>query len=311
MSQTPRVQGQGHDSEMSGPRYSIISARAVFDNRLSSTELHVLAALGTYTDREGWCFPSQKELTAKLGIARSTLSAALKRLASAEFGYIEIRPRTSKGRGKIGNEYRVRLDLPPMSENMDIGSQKPMSETPDIGPQAVEATPMSEAPDIGADVRNAGQPMSRIPDIAYIAERTHINVPKESCSNEQDLVPNPSPKRTRAAYDAEFEAVWKLWPAVRRANSDKRVAFKRWKTGVQQFGADKIEAAAKRYLSQPNTRKENFQYCCLVEVFMNGRLEAAVEALAETETAVVRNRIYGKTRRNPYIAQAKPYAPPQ
>lgn len=86
-------------------------------------------------------------------------------------------------------------------------------------------------------------------------------------------------RRAKGNYTPEFEAIWKQWPAGRRANSDKGLAFRRYCSGVARFGADKIDAAAKRYLSLPDTRKQDFQYCCLVEVFMNGKLEAAVEAI--------------------------------
>lgn len=94
-----------------------------------------------------------------------------------------------------------------------------------------------------------------------------------------ELFPGEKPRRKRTAYTPEFEAVWKLWPANRRGNSDKRLAFKRYQAGLAEFGAEKIEAAARRYLALPSTRKDGFQFCCLVEVFMNGKLEAAVEAL--------------------------------
>ena len=88
---------------MTNPRYSILPARAVFDARLSAQDVRVLAALGSYSDNEGWCFPSQKTLVDRLGIARSTLCAAIKKLSSKEFGYVEVRAKTAKKKGKVGN----------------------------------------------------------------------------------------------------------------------------------------------------------------------------------------------------------------
>ena len=291
---TPLSQSTRDSGGMSGPRYSIIPARAVFDDRLSAHEKIILAALGTYTDRDGWCYPSQKLLCDRLGIARSTLCAGLKRLASKEIGYIEVQPRTAKGRGKIGNEYRVKTDLPPLSVVVDNGLEKPMSGWADNGQQAIETAPMSAVQDNGADVRPAGHANVR-PHGHRIIES---NDPKEerphsSCSNEQEQLvlkgdPDPRPElkpkkprtaKSKTAYTEAFNEVWMLWPAHRRANSDKRKAFERYTTGVADFGAEKIEAAAKRYLSLPSTRKEDYQFCCLVEVFMNGKLEAAVEAV--------------------------------
>jgi hypothetical protein len=292
--QTPLARERKHDSSMSsGPRYSILPARAVFDKRLTNADKVVLAALGTYTNGEGWCWPSQKELTDKLDIARSTVCAAIKKLSSSDIGYLEVAPRTTKGRGKVGNQYRVKLDLKPMSEQQDIG-KKPMSSPSDIGTQVIEVTPMSCASDIGADVRLAGHPMSDGSDIAY-NRRTGPTERTQSISNEIDITsPKPSayeralaaktapPKSTAkklVPYTKEFQMIWMAWPKNRRERSDKRKAFERFQGGVELYGAEAITKAAKRYLSLPDTSKESWKYCCLVEVFMNGKLEAAVEAV--------------------------------
>jgi hypothetical protein len=292
--QTPLACERKHDSGMSsGPRYSILPARAVFDKRLTNADKVVLAALGTYTNGEGWCWPSQKELTDKLDIARSTVCAAIKKLSSSDIGYLEVAPRTTKGRGKVGNQYRVKLDLKPMSEQQDIG-KKPMSSRSDIGEQVIEVAPMSCMSDNGADVRLAGHPMSDGSDIAY-NRRTGPTERTQLVSNETNVCsPEPSAYEKAVAakqaplkaatkklipYTKDFEAIWLSWPKNRRNNSDKRKAFDRYRGGVELYGIESINKAAKRYLSLPDTRKDQWKYCCLVEVFMNGKLEAAVEAI--------------------------------
>lgn len=295
---------------MSNARYTIFAARAVFDGDLTLADKVVLAALGSYTNGDGWCFPSQKTLVERLGIARSTVCAALKRLA--EKGYIAVRPRVARGRGKIGNEYRVLTDLPPMSAGIDIG-EKPMSDASDIGSQAIVIAPMSDNPDNGADVRLAGQPMSTPSDIVT----KEVTTPSERAQSspnsnefEEDLgvrqrdayaaierakaaeaeakAKSKTKPRAKAApkvvaYTPGFQAIWMAWPKNRRMRSDKRKAFDRYQTGVEQFGADAIAAAAKMYLSSPDTKKDCWKYCCAVEVFMNGKLEAAVEAAIEAQ----------------------------
>lgn len=261
---------------MTSPRYSILPARAVFDGELTLAQKVVLAALGTYTDRDGWCFPSQKELVSKLGISRASVCEAIKKLAS--LGYIAVRARTSKGRGKVGNEYRVCMDLPTV--------EKPMSSQPDIGSQVIESAPMSSGLDNGPMSSQPDMPMSSQPDIAYSLTTPSKNDPKSKDSDESldSLVltpPDAKPKRkatkARKAYTPEFDAIWRSWPAHRRANSDKRKAFDRFQSGVEIYGAEPIALAAKKYLGRSETRKENYRYCVLVEVFMNGKLEAAVE----------------------------------
>jgi hypothetical protein len=264
---------------MSDPRYSILPARAVFDARLNCTELRVLAALGTYTDREGWCFPSQKELVEKLGIARSTLCAAIKKLASTDIAYLDVRPRTSRGRGKVGNEYRVRMDLPalelPMSAQPDNG-KKPMSIQPDIGPQRIEVAPMSGQQDNGADVRPAGQPMSGQLDIAYTEVTTPIERPQSN---------NGGKGKRGSGYSDEFNTFWLSWPKPIRQNSDKATAYARWQAARKRWDPDTLMGAAKLYLrntkvadSDPGPWRPR---TCQAQVFLNGKLEAAVEAFLE------------------------------
>ena len=270
---------------MKNPRYSILPARAVFDARLSCTELRVLAALGTYSDKDGWCFPSQKELVEKLSIARSTLCAAIKKLASKDIGYLEVQPRTAKGRGKVGNEYRVRMDLPPMSDAQDIG-EKPLSTQPDNGMQQTVIAPMSATIDNGADVQPAGQPMSSQPDIAYNEVTTPIERPQLVLGETPRKPKAKSGTRKRVAYSIEFEEFWRSWPADIRANSDKPTAFARWKTGRERWEAATIMGAAKHYLrgtkvkdTDPGPWKPR---TCQAQVFLNGKLEAAIEAFEET-----------------------------
>lgn len=98
---------------------------------------------------------------------------------------------------------------------------------------------------------------------------------------------SPSPKLTAGkkksgpAYTPEFEAFWKSWPKARRELSDKRTAFRRWTDAQKRWETPTLMGAAKRYLSLPSVTKEDFRYCVLAEVFLNGKLDAAVEAFLD------------------------------
>lgn len=98
---------------MADPRYSLFAARAVFDPRLTATDVRVLAALGTYTNKQGWCNPKQATIAMRVGVSRTTVTAAMKRLL--ETGYLEVKPQVIAGRGQTANNYRVILDLDPVS----------------------------------------------------------------------------------------------------------------------------------------------------------------------------------------------------
>lgn len=93
----------------SDPRYTLFAARAVFDDRLSARDLRVLAALGTYTDRQGWCFPSQGTLAKRLGAGRTHINASLKNLEQC--GYVQVVKQVRENGAQAVNLYRVLMDI--------------------------------------------------------------------------------------------------------------------------------------------------------------------------------------------------------
>ncbi|MET4636177.1 helix-turn-helix domain-containing protein [Kaistia defluvii] len=93
---------------MSGPRYSIIPADAVTDNRLEGRDLQVLALLGRHTNDGGWCSRSQVKMAREIHCGRATIQRGLARLI--ECGYVQQRAMTRKDGGDRAHEYRVLLD---------------------------------------------------------------------------------------------------------------------------------------------------------------------------------------------------------
>ena len=113
---------------MADPRYSLFAARAVFDPRLTATDVRVLAALGTYTNKQGWCNPKQATVAIRVGVSRTTVTASMKRLV--ETGYLEIKHQVIAGRGQCASNYRVILDLDPMSAWTTPGADVSEDDTP-------------------------------------------------------------------------------------------------------------------------------------------------------------------------------------
>jgi len=297
---------------MSGPRYSIIPANAVWDRRLTHTDLRVLTALGSYTDKQGWCFPSQQEVADKVGVHRQKVCSAIKVLIDC--GYVMSRPRTDPKRGKIGCEYRVVIDTQdvettPMSVDTDNGSaprrikrRKPMSVQTDNGQKAdvrsggqrkadTASDPMSVAADNGPDVRSGGHPMSVAADIP-ISLTFPINVPTHTggtglFGEEPETPPASKPKKAKkpAPYTDEFAAFWNLWPRNIRANSDKPTSAARWKAARDRYDAETLMLAARHYLG--NTKPDDAlpgpwkPRTCQAQVFLNGKLDAAIEDALE------------------------------
>jgi predicted transcriptional regulator len=96
---------------MSEQRFSAVAHDAVFDRRLSATDIRVLAALGTFTNKAGWCYPKQKTIAERIGVARTTVTAAINNLVAC--GWVEKQARTGDAGGKISCLYRVKLDVSP------------------------------------------------------------------------------------------------------------------------------------------------------------------------------------------------------
>jgi hypothetical protein len=86
-------------------RFSIIPARAIEDPRLHSAALRVLSAIGTYANKEGWCYPSQSTLAKRLKISRPAVNRQIKILV--ELGYLEATRRVDKDGGETSCIYHI------------------------------------------------------------------------------------------------------------------------------------------------------------------------------------------------------------
>ena len=89
-------------------RFSIIPARAIDDPRLGKAALLVLCALGTYSDRDGWSWPSISTLANRVRVSRRHISNGLRQLE--QLNYIEIKPQYDKAGKQQTSRYRVLHD---------------------------------------------------------------------------------------------------------------------------------------------------------------------------------------------------------
>jgi biotin operon repressor len=89
-------------------RFAITSARAVEDHRLGDAACRLLACLGTYSDRDGWCWPSTTTLAARLGVTRQAVQQRIQQLRQC--GYIEVQQQHRADGGFHCNKYRLLFD---------------------------------------------------------------------------------------------------------------------------------------------------------------------------------------------------------
>ncbi|MCI5078252.1 helix-turn-helix domain-containing protein [Oricola sp.] len=153
---------------MSGPRYSIIPADAVVDKKLSRLALHVLAALGTHADNNGWCIVRHTTLAEKLDSTKESIRNALRELDRR--GYIRRRERRGSNGARLANFYQVVMDREPSEQLLEdaISDAPPtrgdggdphaqMQGTPTPTCTLNKNDPFSERPSANADRRARGK----------------------------------------------------------------------------------------------------------------------------------------------------------
>ena len=105
-------------------RFSIIPYQATHDERLSDSEYRTLGVIAAYSDRDGYCYPSQATLAEKRGVSRKTIIGHVAKLC--ELGYVEKQARRRKDGGQTSNLMRVVIDHLPRHDSA-------VPETPDDG----------------------------------------------------------------------------------------------------------------------------------------------------------------------------------
>ena len=85
-------------TEHSG-RFAIIPSRALDDQRIGNAAFKVLAALGSYANRDGWCWPSYGTLAQRFGVSPQAIAKQLKLDRSAA----QRRVQAARERGYLVN----------------------------------------------------------------------------------------------------------------------------------------------------------------------------------------------------------------
>ena len=117
---------------MSNARFAILQASAVSDERVTSAQFRTLAALGTYGDKDGWCYPKLETLGKMLGKSKPAVSRDLAVLQ--ELGYVEITKQYRKDGSQTVNLYRLVFDTPINVEATPPAPQVNPPLTPEVNP---------------------------------------------------------------------------------------------------------------------------------------------------------------------------------
>lgn len=104
---------------MSNARFSIIQSRAISDERIDSDDVRLLGAYGIFSDKDGWCWPSQETIAEMLpGKTRQWVNVHTSTLVA--LGYMEKQPRFGEDGGQLSNKYRILFDTPPVKKQEEL-----------------------------------------------------------------------------------------------------------------------------------------------------------------------------------------------
>jgi hypothetical protein len=251
----------------------------------SPTHKCILILLGNYADENAYCWPSQKTIAAEARCGDRTVRTVL---ADLEAAGLITRTQRKRPNGSFSTDGIV-LNLSVQNTTNSVQRQDlPKAKNPRRQRQILPA----------ANPANGKIRPNPAANLAGLTSLEPTIEPKDSCPKAaapfgttgelfgETLTPSKpkSGAHKRAAYTPEFEAFWKSWPKARRELSDKRKAFERWSRA--EWDAPTLMGAARHYLSRPDVTKDGWRYCVLAEVFLNGKLDAAVEAYLENGKSV-------------------------
>ena len=175
-------------TEHSG-RFAITPARAVEDHRLGDAAYRLLACLGTYADKDGWCWPSMPTLAERLGITRQAVQRSVRQLA--DIGYVEVEHRHRADGTQDRNRYRLLFDRALFEVRNRAGIDTAEIPQPDVA---------VGQPDVAGPQRGR-QGDRNVGDTPYNDERTHLN---DTVAKATGAGLSPAALRTKL-YDAGKE----------------------------------------------------------------------------------------------------------
>ncbi len=193
--------------------FAAVPERAVDDRRLGNAAFRVLAALCSYADKDGHCFPGLGTIGGRLGITRQAVQRQVRHLKS--LGYVNVEKRARPNGSGTTNCYLIVFEPP--SENNEGGQRHVAGGQPDVAGGAT------------SDV--AGGATS---DVA--PPNTPLNTPS-------NILPMPPPKDTSASPADLFQRWWQHYPR-KIAKGDAERAFK---AALKVASFEDIFAGTRRY----------------------------------------------------------------
>jgi DNA-binding MarR family transcriptional regulator len=214
---------------MSQARYSVIPTQALEDDRVSATELRVLAVIGSFLDKDLQAFPKQATIAERAKCSRQTVNKAVKNLA--DYGYLTILG-SPKGGLKRALRYAVNLDV-----KLD-----------DIEAEAVVFPDVKKGDNdvskIDNDVKPRGDNRCKALELTAI-EDTQVKIPTH---------------QARKSAQSVCDEILKILPPRKRAMAPRDSLPKVVKTILRKTEPEELLAAVERCYSTERHVAEEGQY---------------------------------------------------
>ena len=243
---------------LGNPRFSIIPAAAVTDDRIEPRDLQVLALLGRHTDNLGWCCRSQVRMAKELRCGRATVQRALARLV--DVGYLEHRPQWRRSGGDAAADYRVVFD--------QLDASVAQEAAPESAPQGVPTDGQRVPTQDGQGV--PAQDGQGVP--------THERAPRLTTPDKR--TPDKRTERERARdEDKDFEKALRTWPSGFADSRDE--ALKAW---IALSDQDRVDAVVEmpRFVTDAKSVGRKL-FCSLAAYLRERRWKALPERPARID----------------------------
>ncbi len=156
-------------------QFAITPARSLDDTRFDDKDKHLrsLQVLGTYADKNGWCYPSLATVGDRLLISRSAVSAIFHDLAN--WGYILIIPTKTDDGGYTSNRYRILFDTELPIQFDRTNPEHPVQKTRTARKHPVQTPSVEIVPNApsNAPIERGGEKTSPLPAEKQPAEEPY------------------------------------------------------------------------------------------------------------------------------------------
>ena len=240
-------------------RLAIIPAAAVFDSRLSRTDLGVLCALGAYANRSGRCWPATTTLAKDIRISTRMVRRCLRNLEDCGFLHTEHQ----KGQRSVYTVARGGAD----PGHPGSGVPRTYSDTtPDTQVPGLDVDPGHPGSG-GADTQVPGTPDTQVPP-----KDTTKDTMKEKTHTVASLA------------GRQFDEFWRTYPSRRPHSNPKKPARAKFEAAVKRgVAAADIIRGAENYAAYVEREHTDPKYVTQAQTWLNQERWAQYQEAAVTE----------------------------